>query len=177
MPWMVKKHLQEQHSGFAYKCPDSQCRKILPRPMSHPSCTTRPKDMVLYHRETGTRGLEAQELLKKWQTNRLPHMWEETFKSPLAVPPRAISPLPKTPEKSRSPLERCYRGKRPSDSSHSAPSKKSRKSEERRVKEPDFRNDPLTISLEQRPMSSQNLCPWWVSPSLRRSSCPRVVAP
>ena len=116
MPWKVKKHLKEVHSGFEYKCPRPRCGKILPRPMSHSPCDARPMEMILYHRETGAKGEAAEKMLNKWQEERLPILWQEAFKSPFEVP-KPISPLSNGPERLASPLERCYsRGKRPANS-------------------------------------------------------------
>lgn len=102
----VKKHLQEQHSGFCYKCP--HCGKMLARRMARGACPTRPYEMILFERSTGAKLEEAAKHVRTYQEERHPHDWQEHMKQPLFSTP--ISPLPKT-ERLVSPLQTCYRGK------------------------------------------------------------------
>lgn len=139
--------MEEQHSGFSYKCPF--CGKMLARPMSHVNCSGRPKDLMLFHRETGTKGSEALLLLQTYKDKKMPQQWEERLKTPLL--PTPVSPLPRTPIRLATPLEKCYGGKRRAPpSSWSNPSKRSRYTEETGTAEdPDWGHDPVPISLDQ----------------------------
>ena len=94
---MVLRHVQEQHSGFSYKC--LLCHKVLSRAQVHGTCPGRYKDTEIFHRETGARGWLAKQLFQKYQENKMGTQWEERFKAP-PRPPRCISPLPRTPTRS-----------------------------------------------------------------------------
>ena len=72
---------------------------------AHSKCTGSKRDMVLFHRDTGARGPEAQAMYDQYMNIKMPNLWEEC----LQPPPQPIRPLPR-----RSPLEKLY----PSRSSH-----------------------------------------------------------
>ena len=55
-PWLVKRHVREVHSGFGYKCPRPKCGRVLSRHMRHHPCEAQPRELFLYHRQTGARG-------------------------------------------------------------------------------------------------------------------------
>ena len=97
------RHVQEQHSGFSYKC--NICHKVLSRAQVHGTCPGRYRDTKLFHRETGARGWLAKQLFQQYKDNKLPQQWEELFKAP-PPPPRPISPLPRTPPSTPPPTGR-----------------------------------------------------------------------
>lgn len=91
----VIRHLQEQHSGFTYKC--SLCGRMLSRAQTHVKCKARPTDMILFHRETGLRGAEAQKRFDIYQNEQMDNNWEEVL--PPFEHPEMLSPLPPSPTK------------------------------------------------------------------------------
>ena len=66
---------------------------------AHSKCTGSKRDMVLFHRDTGAHGPEAQAMYDQYMNIKMPNLWEEC----LQPPPQPISPLPR-----RSPLEGLY---------------------------------------------------------------------
>lgn len=82
----VTRHIEKKHSGFSYKC--SICFKVLMRNGAHSKCTGSKRDMVLFHRDTGARGPEAQAMYDQYMNIKMPNLWEEC----LQPPPRPISP-------------------------------------------------------------------------------------
>ena len=56
-------------SGFSYKC--GVCSKVLARSGPHPKCTGKASDTVLFHRETGLRGADAEEKLRLYKSQRM----------------------------------------------------------------------------------------------------------
>ena len=97
------RHVQEQHSGFFYKC--LICHKVLSRAQVHGQCPGRYRDTEIFHRETGARGWLAKQLFQQYKDNKLNDQWEELFKAP-PPPPRRISPLPRTPPSTPPPTDR-----------------------------------------------------------------------
>ncbi|MCG8048444.1 MAG: hypothetical protein JAY66_22610, partial [Candidatus Thiodiazotropha taylori] len=84
--------------------------------------------------------------------------WEETFQSPFGTAPRPVSPLPKTPEKERSPLARCYGGNKRSGQNlnyNSKPVKRAKLRDTEVTEDLDLRNDPENIILDMPPMDFQ----------------------
>ena len=147
-PWQVKRHVREVHSGFGYKCPRPKCGTVLSRHMRHHPCEAQPRELFLYHRQTGARGEKAERMLKQWEEEELPKKWKEHFKSPFESP-EPVTPLPADPPARRPwPLERCH--KRPSTpASYNDPPKR-RKSNVRSLPEEelDLQHDPVPISLD-----------------------------
>ena len=147
-PWQVKRHVREVHSGFGYKCPRPLCGRVLSRHMRHHPCEAQPRELFLYHRQTGARGEKAERMLKQWEEEELPKMWKEHFKNPFKSP-EPVTPLPADPPARRpSPLERCH--KRPSNpASYNDPPKR-RKSNMCSLPEEelDLQHDPVPISLD-----------------------------
>lgn len=99
--WMVLRHLQEQHSGFAYKC--NVCGRVLARATRHGTCSGKYQDMELVHRCTGQKGREAERLYKEYRMNQMPEQWEELFSAPTI--PQKVSPLPQSPPPIQSPVK------------------------------------------------------------------------
>ena len=97
-------HVQEQHSGFSYKC--NICHNALSRAQVLGTCRGRYRDTELFHRETGARGWLAKQLFQQNKDNKLHHQWEEgeRFNSP--PPPKPICPLPRTPSSAPPPTGR-----------------------------------------------------------------------
>ena len=129
--------------------------------MTHSPCKARPMDLFLYHRETGAKGERAEEMLRKWEEERLPEMFKVYFKSPFQVP-KPVSPLPA--ERRRSPLENCY--KRPAPKvSYNIPPKKPRESKPAATAtvedDLDLGHDPVPISLDVPPGFETRPNPSW----------------
>ena len=129
--------------------------------MTHSPCKARPMDLFLYHRETGAKGERAEEMLRKWEEERLPEMFKVYFKSPFQVP-KPVSPLPA--ERRRSPLENCY--KRPAPKvSYNIPPKKPRESKPAATAtvedDLDLGHDPVPISLDVPPGFEARPNPSW----------------
>ena len=97
------RHVQEQHSGFSYKC--LICHKVLSRAQVHGQCQGRYRDTEIFYVETGARGWLAKQLFQQYKDNKLNDQWEELFKAP-PPPPRRISPLPRTPPSTPPPTDR-----------------------------------------------------------------------
>ena len=89
------RHLQEQHSGFTYKC--SLCGRMLSRAQTHVKCNAKSSDMILFHRETGLKGAEAQRKFDLYQNEQINNHWEEVL--PSFNHPEMLSPLPPSPAK------------------------------------------------------------------------------
>ena len=70
----ITRHLEEQHGGFAYKC--NICNRVYNRAGKHASCRAGRDEMLLFHRQTGARGLEAQQQLEEYYRTKLPQLWE-----------------------------------------------------------------------------------------------------
>ena len=70
----ITRHLEEQHGGFAYKC--NICNRVYNRVGKHASCRAGRDEMLLFHRQTGARGLEAQQQLEEYYRTKLPQLWE-----------------------------------------------------------------------------------------------------
>ena len=70
----ITRHLEEQHGGFAYKC--NICNWVYNRAGKHASCRAGRDEMLLFHRQTGARGLEAQQQLEEYYRTKLPQLWE-----------------------------------------------------------------------------------------------------
>ena len=118
-------------------------------------------DLFLYHRETGAKGERAEEMLRKWEEERLPEMFKVYFKSPFQVP-KPVSPL--SAERRRSPLENCY--KRPAPKvSYNIPPKKPRESKPAATAtvedDLDLGHDPVPISLDVPPGFEARPNPSW----------------
>ena len=64
----VHRHIEEQHSGFSYKC--NLCHKAYIRNGNHARCNGSKWDMVLFHRESGARDSEAQVKLEELYRDR-----------------------------------------------------------------------------------------------------------
>ena len=147
-PWQVKRHVREVHSRFGYKCPRPLCGRVLSRHMRHHPCEAQPRELFLYHRQTGARGEKAERMLKQWEEEELPKMWKEHFKNPFKSP-EPVTPLPADPPARRpSPLERCH--KRPfTPASYNGPPKR-RKSNmcDLPEEELDLQHDPVPITLD-----------------------------
>ena len=70
----ITRHLEEQHGGFAYKC--NICNRVYNRAGKHASCRAGRDEMLLFHRQTGARGVEAQQQLEEYYRTKLPQLWE-----------------------------------------------------------------------------------------------------
>ena len=70
----ITRHLEEQHGGFAYKC--NICNRVYNRAGKHASCRAGRDEMLLFHRQTGARGIEAQQQLEEYYRTKLPQLWE-----------------------------------------------------------------------------------------------------
>ena len=140
--WKVRKHLEEQHSGFCYMCPT--CDKTLVRRQSHLECpNVKPRDLIPMHRQTGTHGEEAARMLREYKEKQMPNQWEERLKrTPLL--PTPVSPLPKTPPVKHPKDLAPASLKRPSITIKSKPKRLRLETDD-----VDFRHDPVEISLEQ----------------------------
>ena len=140
--WKVRKHLEEQHSGFCYMCPT--CDKTLVRRQSHLECpNVKPRDLIPMHRQTGTHGEEAARMLREYKEKQMPNQWEERLKrTPLL--PTPVSPLPKTPPVKHPKDLAPASLKRPSITIKSKPKRLRLDTDD-----VDFRHDPVEISLEQ----------------------------
>ena len=140
--WKVRKHLEEQHSGFCYMCPT--CDKTLIRRQSHVECpNVKPRDLIPMHRQTGTHGEEAARMLREYKEKQMPNQWEERLKrTPLL--PTPMSPLPKTPPVKHPKDLAPASLKRPSITIKSKPKRLRLDTDD-----VDFRHDPVEISLEQ----------------------------
>ena len=146
--WQVKKHLEEQHSGYTYKC--SRCATMKVRRMKHVDCPATPQEMYLFHRVSGVKGAEAENGLKLFKEERMPSLWEETLRTLLPTP---ISPLPPSPPRLAPPLDKVYRNKlskkyqkeRSEKTATPLPAKRRRCIEE----DLDLQHDPVEISLDQ----------------------------
>ena len=140
--WKVKKHLEEQHSGFCFMCPT--CDKTLVRRQSHLECpNVKPRELIPMHRQTGTHGEEAARMLREYKEKQMPNQWEERLKrAPLLSTP--VSPLPKTPPVKHPKDLAPSSLKRPSITIKSKPKRPRLDTDD-----VDFRHDPVEISLEQ----------------------------
>ena len=123
---------------------------MLARRQAHIDCPARPKELILFHRETGARGAEAQALLQQYKEEKMPQLWEERLKKQPLLP-NPISPLPKTPIRLKTPLEKVHRHypeKRIMYSpSEATPNKRSKLNAP--AEDLDLQHDPVEISLEQ----------------------------
>lgn len=103
--------------------------------------------MILFHRETGAKGTEAEAMLQAYRTTKMDSQWEEELAN--NTMPRCISPI-RDPVRHRSPLEACYR-KRPGSSPPPVSQPKKVKSVVSVVtppsNEPDWDRDPVDIQL------------------------------
>ena len=70
----ITRHLEEQHGGFAYKC--NICNRVYNRAGKHASCRAGRDEMLLFHHQTGARGVEAQQQLEEYYRTKLPQLWE-----------------------------------------------------------------------------------------------------
>ena len=140
--WKVRKHLEDQHSGFCYMCPT--CDKTLVRRQSHLECpNVKPRDLIPMHRQTGTHGEEAARMLREYKEKQMPNQWEERLKrTPLL--PTPVSPLPKTPPVKHPKDLAPASLNRPSITIKSKPKRLRLETDD-----VDFRHDPVEISLEQ----------------------------
>ncbi|MEW8542112.1 MAG: hypothetical protein AB2693_01140, partial [Candidatus Thiodiazotropha sp.] len=117
-------------------------------------CPAWPKEMFLFHRQTGLKGAEAEKQLTEFKERKMPLLWEETWRrSPLL--PTPISSLHPTPPRLASPLDKVYRTKITKGysnkrtaaveaSTHHSPVKRRCLEEDL-----DLQHDPVEISLEQ----------------------------
>ena len=86
----ITRHLEEQHGGFAYKC--NICNRVCNRVGKHASCRAGRDEMLLFHRQTGARGVEAQQQLEEYYRTKLPQLWEavpvenRAFPQPCDIP-------------------------------------------------------------------------------------------
>lgn len=118
--FLVKRHIMEQHSGFAFTCTGSQM--IFPRRDNHTSCHGKyssSRKMEVVRRSDGMRSSRAQEELEKY-TSRIDDfirvVSQRSFRE-LSLHPLAGSPAPRRQmpdpieELSLPPLE-CLRNQR-----------------------------------------------------------------
>ena len=116
------------------------------------NCFAKANQMILFHRDSGVRGAQAQTMLDDYKKNKLLNDWTELPRTPLL--PIPINPLP-SPPRYKSPLESCYQPKRKSPAADF--SQKRRRTEET-FEQPDWYHDPVEIKLfspeEEKPISA-----------------------
>ena len=88
----------EQHSCFSYQC--NLCSRILVRTGQHQQllemapCPGKPGDALLFQRQSGIKGKEAEKLYADYKENTLPTQWKEYLESSV---PKPVSPLKTSP--------------------------------------------------------------------------------
>ena len=86
----ITRHLEEPHGGFAYKC--TICNRVYNRASKHTSCRAGREEMLLFYRQTGARGVEAQQQLEEYCHTKLMQPWEavpvvnQAFPQPRDIP-------------------------------------------------------------------------------------------
>lgn len=150
--FLVKRHIMEQHSGFAYTC--TGCQMIFPRRDNHTSChgkhsTSRRMEVV--RRSDGLRGSRAKEELEKYNSRI-----EDFIR---LVSPRGFRELSLHPSgrisRTPSPVARSDRGAVPPSPRASPEPKRTRRSRRSPspVNPPQERRSPFPVALPARKRS------------------------
>ena len=169
------RHLQELRAGFTYKC--TLCGAMWFRPQVHVKCFAKANQKILFHRDSGARGAQAQTMLDEYKKKKNCLMTGQSCPGLLCCLPQSVHCQIHHLQDISLPWKPAIhpRGNPPAVDF----TQKGRCTEEP-LEEPDWDHDPVDIKLfspEEEKTISAGLDQSWPGVSFPTSERLRLLAP